>query len=206
MQGAASETTTPPESCSSFELSRASASGRKRRSLSSTNFGAVPRGLHALKYFCENAPQYHIAATASYLGAADPTEGAFPVGKVDLLRLHPLSFGEFLDALGLHSHREMLKSSDWQAIGLFVGKFLDLFRQYCFVGGMPEAAVVFRERKDPAEVCEIQKRMLANIRQEIVERTHKRTGANCLKLLEALPLELADPKPEVQLQRRASGR
>ena len=100
----------------------------------------------------------------------------------------------------------MLKSSDWQAIGLFFGKFLDLFRQYCFVGGMPEAAVVFRERKDPAEVCEIQKRMLANIRQEIVERTHKRTGANCLKLLEALPLELADPKPEVQLQRRAPGR
>ena len=68
----------------------------------------VPRALAALKYFCEDAPQYHIVCAGSLLGIALHRGTSFPVGKVDFLKLYPLSFQEFLMAIGKQQFSELL--------------------------------------------------------------------------------------------------
>lgn len=67
----------------------------------------TPRGLHCLKYFYENAPQYHVMVAGSLLGITLNTEGAFPVGKVNMLRMYPMTFEEFLEAMGETSWKQM---------------------------------------------------------------------------------------------------
>ncbi len=95
------------------------------------------RGITSLKYFAEKAPQYHVMAAGSLLGIAMHKNDSFPVGKVDFMHLYPLSFFEFLDAVGESRMVDLLKSKDWQMITMFRNKFEDRLRQYYYVGGMP---------------------------------------------------------------------
>lgn len=126
----------------------------------------VPRALSSLKYFYENAPQYHIVCAGSLLGIALHQGTSFPVGKVDFLKLYPLSFKEFLMATDKERFAELLDKRDFQMITSFKQTYIDALKQYYFVGGMPEAVQSFAENKDFNEVREIQKRILAAYEQD----------------------------------------
>ena len=118
------------------------------------------RGLTSLKYFSENAPEYHVIAAGSLLGITLHQHVSFPVGKVDFLDLYPLNFDEFLCAIGQERFAELLKTDDFQMITSFKTKYIEWLRQYYYVGGMPAAVVSFAEKKDFVEVRAVQKKIL----------------------------------------------
>lgn len=120
----------------------------------------VPRGITALKYFQEKAPQYHVIAAGSLLGIAMHSKESFPVGKVDFMHLYPLTFLEFLDAIEENKMVKLLLSKDWQLITMFRNKFEEHLRQYYFVGGMPSAVLSFVADNDPNKVRNVQKNIL----------------------------------------------
>ena len=118
------------------------------------------RGLTSLKYFSENAPEYHVIAAGSLLGITLHKHVSFPVGKVDFLDLYPLNFYEFLCAIGQERFAELIKTDDFQMMTSFKTKYVEWLRQYYYVGGMPAAVASFAEKKDFTEVRSIQKKIL----------------------------------------------
>lgn len=120
----------------------------------------APRGITALKYFAEKAPQYHVMAAGSLLGIAMHQNDSFPVGKVDFIHLYPLSFFEFLEAAGECKMVELLQAKDWLMITMFRSKFEERLRQYYFVGGMPAAVSAFIDNGNLPAVRTIQKGIL----------------------------------------------
>lgn len=102
-----------------------------------------PRALTSLKIFCERRPDVPIIAAGSLLGVAMHAGTSFPVGKVDFLRLFPLTFDEFLLACGKTSLCDLLASQDASLMDAFAESFTDELRRYYFVGGMPEAVSSF---------------------------------------------------------------
>ena len=119
-----------------------------------------PKALKALKYFCENANEYHIVSAGSLLGVAIHEGTSFPVGKVDFIDLTPLSFFEFLQALNENELLNMIENSDFQMIKIFSSKFKELLKLYYYIGGMPEVVSAYIENKDFEEVRKIQKQLL----------------------------------------------
>lgn len=117
-------------------------------------------GITSLKYFNENAPQQHIIAAGSLLGLELHRQSSFPVGKVQFLTLRPMSFIEFLDALGEERLSKIILSGDWANIDIFAQKLRELLKQYYYVGGMPEAVLAFTENHDWEEVRQIQNDIL----------------------------------------------
>lgn len=123
----------------------------------------VPKALSSLKYFYENAPEYHIVCAGSLLDIALHEGTSFPVGKVDFLKLYPLSFKEFLIANGKEQFGSLLEKNDFQMITSFKQTYVDALKQYYYVGGMPEVVQNFVDNNDFNEVRDIQKRILANV-------------------------------------------
>lgn len=121
---------------------------------------AAPRGVTSLKYFCEKARQYHIIAAGSLLGIAMHQADSFPVGKVDFVDLAPLSFHEFLLAMGEKRIASLLEKRDWNMVAMVKDKLTTLLKTYYYVGGMPEAVESYRRRSDFAEVRRIQNNIL----------------------------------------------
>lgn len=127
----------------------------------------LKRGLSALKYFCENAPQYHVAVAGSLLGITMHQGESFPVGKVDILHIYPMTFDEFLLAKGYSQMVDVLRSKDWQTIKLLRSQYIKFLREYYFVGGMPEAVNCFIETNDALQVREIQNNILFTYQKDI---------------------------------------
>lgn len=151
----------------------------------------VPRALASLKYFCENAPQYHIVCAGSLLGIALHEGTSFPVGKVDFLKLYPLSFQEFLMATGKGRFAELLDSGDFAMITGFKQTYIDALKYYYFVGGMPEAVQCFAEDNDFAEVRMIQKRILAAYEQDFSKHAPNEIVPKLRMLWNSIPSQLA---------------
>ena len=151
----------------------------------------VPRALASLKYFYENAPQYHIVCAGSLLGIALHQGTSFPVGKVDFLKLYPLSFREFLMATGQEQFAELLDKQDFQMITSFKQTYIDALKYYYFVGGMPEAVACFAESKDFKEVREIQKRILAAYEQDFSKHAPNEIVPRLRMLWNSIPSQLA---------------
>ncbi len=151
----------------------------------------VPRALTSLKYFYENAPQYHIICAGSLLGIALHEGTSFPVGKVDFLKLYPLSFSEFLMAVGKDSFAELLKKRDYQMITSFKETYIDALKHYYFIGGMPEAVQNFAENKDFNEVRAIQKRILAAYEQDFSKHAPNEIVPKIRMLWNSIPSQLA---------------
>ena len=120
----------------------------------------APRGLLALKYLLKHAPQYHIVAAGSLLGVALHKEESFPVGKVTFLDVYPLSFEEFLMAMGQDDMVTLLRNADWETVRLFKERFIDYLRQYYYVGGMPEAVQTYVRTHNANKVRKIQQDLL----------------------------------------------
>ena len=126
----------------------------------------APRGITALKYFQEKAPEYHVVAAGSLLGIAMHQNDSFPVGKVDFMYLYPLSFFEILEAIGEQRMVDLLLSKDWQMITMFRTKFEERLRQYYYVGGMPAVVSAFAEGGDIEHVRNLQNGILESYERD----------------------------------------
>lgn len=126
----------------------------------------APRGITALKYFQEKAPEYHVVAAGSLLGIAMHQNDSFPVGKVDFMYLYPLSFFEFLEAIGEKRMVDLLLSKDWQMITMFRTKFEEHLRQYYYVGGMPAVVCAFAADGDIERVRTLQNGILESYERD----------------------------------------
>ncbi len=151
----------------------------------------VPKALSSLKYFCEDAPQYHIICAGSLLGIALHSGTSFPVGKVDFLKLYPLTFREFLMATGQEQFVELLSTHDFSMITAFKQTYIDALKQYYFVGGMPEAVLRFSENQDFNEVREVQKRILSAYEQDFSKHAPNEIVPRIRMLWNSIPSQLA---------------
>ncbi len=127
------------------------------------------KGLTALKYFYEQAPQYYIVAAGSLLGISLQKNKSFPVGKVDFLQLYPLSFIEFLINLGHSKLVDNLVLKNWEVIASFHQKLVELLRIYYFVGGMPEAVANYIENKNLDTVRQIQQKIIIGYQNDFAK-------------------------------------
>lgn len=151
----------------------------------------VPRALSSLKYFYENAPQYHIICAGSLLGIALHEGTSFPVGKVDFLELYPLSFREFLMAVTGTQFAKLLDSQDYKMITSFKQTYIEALKQYSFIGGMPEAVKNFTEERDFYEVREVQKRILAAYEQDFSKHAPLEIVPKIRMVWNSIPSQLA---------------
>lgn len=151
----------------------------------------VPRALSSLKYFYENAPQYHIICAGSLLGIALHEGTSFPVGKVDFLELYPLSFREFLMAVTGIQFAKLLDSQDYKMITSFKQTYIEALKQYYFIGGMPEAVKNFTEERDFYEVREVQKRILAAYEQDFSKHAPLEIVPKIRMVWNSIPSQLA---------------
>lgn len=149
------------------------------------------RGLLALKYFKDKAPQFHVVAAGSLLGVIDHKDDSFPVGKVEFLNVYPLSYEEFLSALGREELVDMLHSKDWVAINAFSGKYMELLRQYYYVGGMPEVVKTFVEEKDYRSVRNVQLSLLKSYNRDFSKHPPKEIVKRMTLLWNTIPSQLA---------------
>jgi predicted AAA+ superfamily ATPase len=127
---------------------------------------SVPNALASLKYFQENMPKLHILSAGSVLGVALHQSASFPVGKIDFLDLHPMSFNEFLIATGNQALEKLIGDQDFVLITNFKTTLIDLLRKYYFVGGMPEAVQVYIESNDFSQVRDVHQRLLLAYEQD----------------------------------------
>ena len=151
----------------------------------------VPAALSSLKYFYENAPQYHIICAGSLLGIALHEGTSFPVGKVDFLKLYPLSFDEFLLGIGYEKFYKLLNSGDYALINSFSEQFIYLLKQYYFIGGMPEVVLRFSHNKDFNEVREVQKRILEAYEQDFSKHAPSDIVPKIRMVWNSIPSQLA---------------
>ena len=150
-----------------------------------------PRALTSLKYFRENAPQYDIIVAGSLLGVACHEGTGFPVGKVSFMNLFPLSFEEFLLAMGEGRFVELLNKKDFKTIKLFNNKYEKLLKQYCYVGGMPEVVNDFIENKDFESVRDLQKEILTAYEEDFTKHIPSNTVAKIRLLWKSIPAQLS---------------
>jgi uncharacterized protein len=152
---------------------------------------AVPEAITALKYFCEDAPEYHIVAAGSLLGVALHAHISFPVGKVAFMDMYPLTFLEFLDAIGENALVEILHNADWKLITAYKSKFIERLRQYYYVGGMPEAVLKFSENNNFKEVRVIQKQILDAYEQDFSKHAPLEIVPRIRMIWNSIPAQLA---------------
>lgn len=121
-----------------------------------------PKALNSLKYFCEEANEYHVVAAGSLLGVKTAGQKGFPVGKVNFLHMYPLTFFEFLEAIGHEKTRSYLEEyiSFEPLPAPLHEKIMELLRYYFFVGGMPEAVAEYAKNEKLGIVREIQEEIL----------------------------------------------
>ncbi|MBP5364639.1 MAG: ATP-binding protein [Bacteroidales bacterium] len=120
----------------------------------------VKRGVTALKYFRENAPEIPVVAAGSLLGIATHRGDSFPVGKVDFMTLYPLSFLEFIEAIGKGRFVDVIRRGDWDLLSSFEADLQSLLRLYYVIGGMPEVVNSFAEEADMQMVRRLQQGIL----------------------------------------------
>ncbi len=151
----------------------------------------VPKALTALKYFHENASEYQIICAGSLLGVALHAGTNFPVGKVEFLDLYPLSFPEFLKATGNERCEETLARLDFDMVAPFKSTYIDLLKQYYFVGGMPEVVAAFAVRRDFREARELQQSILTAYEQDFSKHAPHETVPRIRMLWNSIPAQLA---------------
>ncbi len=151
----------------------------------------VPDVISSLKYFCEDAPEIVIVTAGSLLGVLNMEGKSFPTGKVDIIHMYPMSFNEFLEAIGEDRMMELLEiPRREELINALIPKYVELLRQYYFVGGMPEAVAAFIESHTPEIVRKIQKDILAAYDADIAKHAGKETQRARL-VFQSIPSQLA---------------
>jgi len=154
---------------------------------------SVPNALNSLKYFCEDAPLYHIVAAGSLLGVALESIKSFPVGKVNFLQLFPMTFFEFLDAIGKSSLRQYLEgiTSILPIENVFHDECCELLKRYYFIGGMPGVVARYIENSSWDEVRKIQKEILTSYILDFSKHAEKAETIRIMAIWDSMPRQLA---------------
>ncbi|MDR2557068.1 MAG: ATP-binding protein [Bacteroidales bacterium] len=153
---------------------------------------AAPRGITSLKYFCEEVPEYQIIAAGSLLGINVHPDESFPVGKVDFLTLHPMSFYEFLLAMDEENGvARILKEKQWDNISFFSQKLKELLKYYFYVGGMPEAVLAFAQNRDWKKARSIQNKILTTYRNDFSKHAPKDVVPRINMVWDSMPSQLS---------------
>lgn len=150
----------------------------------------VPQALAALKYFNETAPEYQIICAGSLLGVALHRGTSFPVGKVEFLDLYPLSFNEFIRAMGKQQFVELLEKQDFDMATTFKQEYIDLLKYYYYVGGMPEVVKTFSDNRDFNEAREIQQGILDAYEQDFSKHAPNEIVPRIRMLWNSIPAQL----------------
>lgn len=151
----------------------------------------APRGITALKYFAEKAPQYHIMAAGSLLGIAMHRNDSFPVGKVDFMYLYPLTFLEFLHAVGESRMAQLLVKADWPMLSIFRTRYEERLRQYYYVGGMPAAVASFAADGNVERVRAIQNGILSSYEQDFSKHAPTQEVPRIRMVWRSIPAQLS---------------
>lgn len=149
------------------------------------------KGLTALKYFQENAPEYHVIGAGSLLGVNIHHGESFPVGKVDFMKLHPMSFHEFLLTMDESSIAELLKKNDLESLSFFHEKLTNYLRYYLYIGGMPEAVKDFVENQDWQSVRHIQNQIISSYKSDFSKYAPKEILPRINMVWDSMPAQLA---------------
>lgn len=150
-----------------------------------------PKGLTALKYFCENARDYHVAVAGSLLGITLHENTSFPVGKVDIIDMYPMTFEEFLWAMDEEQLSDLLKAKDWAIISGLHQRYIELLRQYYYVGGMPEAVLAYINKKSLEAIRKIQTNILTAYSSDISKHAPAREVQRINMVFRSIPSQLA---------------
>ncbi|MDR3247952.1 MAG: AAA family ATPase [Treponema sp.] len=152
------------------------------------------RALNALKYFCEDAPEYHIIAAGSFLGIALHENDSFPVGKTDSITLYPMTFTEFLDAIGEERLNAVLDKNDPRLLSLISDELIKNLKYYFYTGGMPEVVLSFSKEKNFKKIRSIQKQIIADYQDDFSKHIDPGTGEKVLRLWNSIPGQLSREK------------
>lgn len=163
---------------------------------------ANERALTALKYFCEDTPEYHIIAAGSLLGIAINRENySFPVGKVQMINMYPLSFKEFLIAIGretlineIQEHYESNERMDSDIHELC----LKLYRTYLVVGGMPEAVQIYLDEQKIISTIDIQSEILQSYERDMTKYASNSLSNRIISAFDSIPVQLAKDNQKFQ--------
>ncbi len=150
----------------------------------------LKRGLSALKYFYEKVPQYHVAVAGSLLGITMHKNESFPVGKVDVLHIYPMTYDEFLLAKGRKQMVDILKSKDWNTVKLLRTEYIKCLREYYYVGGMPEAVKKFMETNDAIKVREVQNNILYTYQKDMSKHVPASEANRINMVWQSMPSQL----------------
>lgn len=150
-----------------------------------------PQALTSLKYFCETAREYHVIAAGSLLGIHVHEGTGFPVGKVDMIHLHPLTFSEYLEAIGQGSLVELINSQDWELINIYAERLSELLREYYYIGGMPEAVLTYVHTKDYAAVRRVHHTLIEGYRRDFSKHAPQELVPRIGMIWDSIPMQLA---------------
>lgn len=150
-----------------------------------------PQALSALKFFCEEASEYHIAVAGSLLGVSLHEQTSFPVGKVDMLRLYPMTFEEFLLAMERPQLADVLQAGDTSMLSMLSPLYEELLRQYYYVGGMPAAVKAFTERAGLNVVRQIQQQILFDYQRDFSKHAPAAQVPRINMVWQSIPSQLA---------------
>lgn len=153
-----------------------------------------PSALNALKYFKEKANEYHVIAAGSLLGTLLAQPKSYPVGMVNLLDIHPLTFDEFLEATdeALYSYYKIITKG--QTIeDIFHNRLMDAYNSYLIIGGMPECVASWVKYKDPARIMQIQNELVQIYENDFSKHNGKVNSGRILQVFRSIVTQLAKP-------------
>lgn len=151
----------------------------------------APKGITSLKYFCEEAPEYQIIAAGSLLGIHLHQGESFPVGKVDMMTLHPMSFYEFLLAMGETGLARIIDEHLFDSLNIFSDKFREYLKYYFYIGGMPEVVHHFSQFRDFNKARLIQNKILTSYRNDFSKHAPKEILPRISMVWDNIPAQLA---------------
>ena len=150
-----------------------------------------PKALEALKFFCEETPEIDIVVAGSLLGLSIHSGVSYPVGKVEELHLYPMTFLEFLEAMGKTQLVNLLENKNWAVINMLETELINSLRQYYYVGGMPAAVLAHIEKKGWKEVRRIQLQIITDYRRDFSKHAPAREVPRINMVWDSIPAQLA---------------
>lgn len=152
---------------------------------------AAPKALESLKYFCENIPELHVIAAGSLLGVAIHEGISYPVGKVDEMDIYPMSFEEFLWAMGEDVLAKNLEERKFEWLKDTKEKYIHWLKNYLYVGGMPEAVQRFADEKDYVSVRKIQKAIISQYEKDFGKHSSGELQLRISQVWNSIPMQLS---------------
>ena len=151
----------------------------------------APKVLESLKYFCEEKKEYAICAAGSLLGVALHEGVSFPVGKVDEIRMYPMSFREFLWGMEEEKLADYIYTGDFDRVNEFHDRYKELLKQYYVTGGMPEVVATYIESRDFTEVRSVQNSILHQYEGDFGRHINAEDLARIRMVWDSLPAQLS---------------